>query len=130
MEDVELNIEKFEAIKKMGVGIAIDDFGTGYSSLSYLARLPTNALKIDRSFIKTMMTSAESRTIISMTINLAHSLNVKVVAEGVELEAQADLLESLNCDEAQGYLFSPPVPMERIETFLEKTAIRRREEIT
>ncbi len=120
MEDIEGNIGKLRAIRDMGVDIAIDDFGTGYSSLSYLAKLPVNALKIDRSFIVTMVGSPDSMTIVSTIISLAHALNFKVVAEGVETEEQADLLRLLRCDEAQGYLFGRPVPPEDLEELLDR----------
>jgi diguanylate cyclase (GGDEF)-like protein/PAS domain S-box-containing protein len=113
MHDIENNIPKLRALKEMGVQIGIDDFGTGYSSLSYLARLPVDALKIDRSFITTMADQAESMTIVSTIVSLAHALKLTVIAEGVELEEQAKLLRLLNCDQAQGYLFSRPLPWNR-----------------
>lgn len=123
MEDIEANIEKLRTVREMGLGIAIDDFGTGYSSLSYIAKLPVDTLKIDRSFIIDLGGSSESMTIVSTMISLAHSLNLKVVAEGVETEEQSKLLRLLRCDQMQGYLYSPPVPLERIEVMLmEKTA--------
>ena len=110
MLDIENNIEKLAAIRSLGVDIAIDDFGTGYCSLGYLAKLPLNTLKIDRSFITTMTSKPESMSIVSSIISLAHSLNLKVVAEGVETEEQSKLLRLLKCDEMQGYLFSKPLP--------------------
>jgi EAL domain-containing protein (putative c-di-GMP-specific phosphodiesterase class I) len=119
MEDIEGNIEKLRAVRDMGVNIAIDDFGTGYSSLRYLAKLPVNALKIDRSFIITMTVSADSMTIVSTIISLAHALNLKVIAEGVDAEAQKKLLRLLKCDEMQGYLFSRPVPKDKVPALLQ-----------
>jgi diguanylate cyclase (GGDEF)-like protein/PAS domain S-box-containing protein len=110
MLDIDMNINKLAAIRELGVNIAIDDFGTGYSSLSYLAKLPVNAVKIDRSFIITMDKLPESMTIASSIISLAHALNLKVIAEGVETEEQAKLLRLLKCDEMQGFLFSKPLP--------------------
>jgi EAL domain-containing protein (putative c-di-GMP-specific phosphodiesterase class I) len=92
------------------LSIAVDDFGTGYSSLAYLAKLPVESLKIDRSFIITMLKDANAMTLVSTIISLAHSLKLKVVAEGVEAEDQAQALQRLGCDELQGYLFSKPVP--------------------
>jgi EAL domain-containing protein (putative c-di-GMP-specific phosphodiesterase class I) len=115
MEDVQGSIEKLGAVRDMGVSIAIDDFGTGYSSLGYLAKLPVNALKIDRSFIITMAKNADSMTIVSTIISLAHALNLKVIAEGVETEDQRSLLKLLKCDQMQGYLFSKPLPAAEIE---------------
>jgi diguanylate cyclase (GGDEF)-like protein/PAS domain S-box-containing protein len=118
MEDMEGNIAKLRAIKDLGINIAIDDFGTGYSSLGYLAMLPVNALKIDRSFIVNMVSSADSMTIVSTIISLAHSLGLKVIAEGVETEEQSKILKLLKCDEGQGYLFSKPLPADEVEAFL------------
>ncbi|HEX2829184.1 MAG TPA: EAL domain-containing protein [Burkholderiales bacterium] len=110
MEDIEANIAKLRALKDEGINISIDDFGTGYSSLSYLAQLPVDALKIDRSFVMSMMDKSESTMIISTIISLAHALRMRVIAEGVETAEQAKLLRLLQCDEAQGYLFARPMP--------------------
>jgi diguanylate cyclase (GGDEF)-like protein/PAS domain S-box-containing protein len=115
MEDVKHNIASLEAIRAMGISIAIDDFGTGFSSLSYLARLPVDTLKIDRSFVIDMTAGPEGLALVSTIINLAHSLKLKVVAEGVETEEQSRLLRLLDCDEVQGYLFSKPLPGEIFE---------------
>ena len=115
MEDIKGNIEKLRAIRDLGVNIAIDDFGTGYSSLGYLAKLPVNALKIDRSFIITMAKDRDSMNIVSTIISLAHTLNLKVVAEGVDSEEQSRLLKQLKCDEIQGYLFSKPLPAAQVK---------------
>jgi diguanylate cyclase (GGDEF)-like protein len=116
MEDVANSITTLKAIRVMGVHIAIDDFGTGFSSLSYLSRLPVDTLKIDRSFIHAMTTSPESLELVSTIINLAHSLRLIVVAEGVETEEQARLLRLLNCDEMQGFLLGQPVPRDIFES--------------
>ena len=115
MDDIKGNIEKLRAIRDLGVNIAIDDFGTGYSSLGYLAKLPVNALKIDRSFIITMAKDPDSMNIVSTIISLAHTLNLKVVAEGVDSEEQSRLLKQLKCDEIQGYLFSKPLPAAQVK---------------
>ncbi|MBI2314030.1 MAG: PAS domain S-box protein [Betaproteobacteria bacterium] len=115
MEHIEENIGKLKSIREMGFGIAIDDFGTGYSSLSYLAKLPVDVLKIDRAFIVDMVSNSDDWTLVSTIISLAHSLKLKVVAEGVETEEQANLLRLLRCDEAQGYLFSPPLPTDQFK---------------
>jgi diguanylate cyclase (GGDEF)-like protein len=124
MQDIEANIQKLRAIREMGIEVAIDDFGTGYSSLSYIAKLPVNVLKIDRTFIINMASNPDDLSIVSTIISLAHSLDLRVIAEGVDTEEQANLLRLLKCNEIQGFLFSPAVPAEKIEVFLrEKKAI-------
>jgi diguanylate cyclase (GGDEF)-like protein len=115
MEDVKDNIATLQAIRAMGVSIAIDDFGTGFSSLGYLSKLPVDTLKIDRSFVTDMTAEPQGPALVSTIINLAHSLKLKVVAEGVETEEQSRLLRLLNCDDMQGYLFSKPVPTKIFE---------------
>lgn len=123
MADVRQNTISLQAIRAMGVSIAIDDFGTGFSSLSYLAQLPLDVLKIDRSFVIDMTDSPQGRSLVATIINLAHSLKLNVVAEGVETEEQSSLLRQLGCDEMQGYLFSKPLPRESFEMqFLSDTA--------
>jgi EAL domain-containing protein (putative c-di-GMP-specific phosphodiesterase class I) len=99
----------------MGLTIAIDDFGTGFSSLSYLGRLPVDTLKIDRSFVNDMTSGPVGLALVSTIITLAHSVQLKVVAEGVETEEQSRLLRLLGCDQAQGFLFSKAVPAEMFE---------------
>jgi diguanylate cyclase (GGDEF)-like protein/PAS domain S-box-containing protein len=118
MENVEQNVDKLKELRAIGVGVAIDDFGTGYSSLGYLARLPVQSLKIDRSFIVTMFEDADIMTLVSTVISLAHTLHLKVVAEGVDSEAQAKILRSLRCDEVQGYLYSEPLAPEAFASLL------------
>jgi diguanylate cyclase (GGDEF)-like protein/PAS domain S-box-containing protein len=118
MDDVTGTIEKLKTIRDMGLSIAIDDFGTGYSSLSYLAQLPVHSLKIDRSFITTMVDNPDTMTLVSTVISLAHSMGLKVVAEGVETEEQAKVLRLLRCDEMQGYLVSRPVPVAALSALL------------
>jgi diguanylate cyclase (GGDEF)-like protein len=97
-------------LKSIGVSIAIDDFGTGYSSLAYLNRFPVDLLKIDRSFISSLESDPSAATIASSVIALAHRMGLRVVAEGVENEAQLEFLSLQSCDEIQGYYFSPPLP--------------------
>jgi diguanylate cyclase (GGDEF)-like protein len=118
MTDVDESIRKLRALRDAGLRIALDDFGTGYSSLAYLSRLPLDALKIDRSFVHGMTEHADGTSIITAVISLAQALRLKVIAEGVESEQQAQLLRLLRCDQAQGYLFSPPVAAEKVETLL------------
>jgi diguanylate cyclase (GGDEF)-like protein/PAS domain S-box-containing protein len=115
MADVKHSIASLAAIRAMGLTVAIDDFGTGFSSLSYLARLPVDTLKIDRSFVVGMTRSPEGLSLVSTIINLAHSLKLTVVAEGVETEKQSHLLRVLGCDEMQGHLFSKPLTREIFE---------------
>jgi diguanylate cyclase (GGDEF)-like protein/PAS domain S-box-containing protein len=121
MEDIQGNIQKLNSVRALGVNIAIDDFGTGYSSLGYLAKLPVQSLKIDRSFINVMNKDPNAMTLVSTIISLAHSLRLKVIAEGVETEEQANFLRLLRCDEMQGYLFSKPLPMDALIALLRKS---------
>jgi diguanylate cyclase (GGDEF)-like protein/PAS domain S-box-containing protein len=114
MDDIQANIEKLQALRGLGIDVAIDDFGTGYSSLGYLAKLPVQALKIDRSFIVAMQEDANAMTLVSTIISLAHSLKLRVVAEGVETEDQAKILRLLRCDELQGWLVSKALPLEAL----------------
>jgi PAS domain S-box-containing protein/diguanylate cyclase (GGDEF)-like protein len=118
IEDIEANIRTLQEISELGVSVAIDDFGTGYSSLRYLAKLPVDCLKIDRSFIATMVDEPDSMTIVSTVISLAHALNLHVVAEGVETAEQAKVLKLLRCDEMQGFLFSKPLTSAACESYL------------
>ena len=120
MQDIQSCIGKLNAVRSLGVGIAIDDFGTGYSSLLYLARLPVQALKIDRSFISLVNDDPAMTTLVQTMIALGHSLNLRVIAEGVETEAQARFLRLLQCDEMQGYLFSKPRDKDDIAGLLQE----------
>jgi len=120
MTDVEESIRKLRELREMGLHIALDDFGTGYSSLSYLSRLPLDAVKIDRAFVRGMTESSADMSIITSIVSLARALRLKLIAEGVETQQQAERLLALSCDQAQGYLFSPPISLERIEALLTK----------
>ena len=110
VRDVDAVVGKLAALRALQVRIAIDDFGTGYSSLSYLRRLPADIVKIDRSFVQDLGNGGQSTTLVSSIIELARSLDLEVVAEGVETPAQDVLLRSLACSHAQGYLFGRPLP--------------------
>ncbi|HEX5324924.1 MAG TPA: EAL domain-containing protein [Capsulimonadaceae bacterium] len=112
-------------LKELGITIAIDDFGTGYSSLSYLCRFPLDALKVDRSFITSLNDSAKDQAVVKGLIDLAHDLDLDVVAEGVETDAQEASLRSLGCNIIQGFLFSPPVPSSELDTLMERVPVDR-----
>lgn len=112
-----------QELRKIGILIAIDDFGTGYSSLAYLVTLPIDELKIDRAFIMRMTTEPAYMGLVNTVISLAHNLNLKVVAEGIETDEQANLLRLLRCDQAQGYLYSKPVPADDFAGMLARNAI-------
>jgi EAL domain-containing protein (putative c-di-GMP-specific phosphodiesterase class I) len=114
MEDAGNTLELFERLGRIGVKLSIDDFGTGYSSLSYLRRLQVSQLKIDQSFVRDLETSADARIIVKAVINLAHALNLSVVAEGVETAAQRDVLTAMDCDELQGYFYARPMTAEAL----------------
>ena len=109
MEDTQVTQRTFTRLGEAGIHLSIDDFGTGYSSLAYLRKLPASELKIDRSFVTDLAGSADARSIADAVIKLAHAIGLKVVAEGVETEAQRDVLMELGCDEFQGYLFAKPM---------------------
>ncbi len=110
LENVEAVISTFQQLRSLGILLAIDDFGTGYSSLSYLKRFPVHYVKIDQTFIRDIATNSEDAAITRAIIAMAHGLELKVVAEGVETQAQMDFLKAQQCDELQGYLISRPVP--------------------
>jgi EAL domain-containing protein (putative c-di-GMP-specific phosphodiesterase class I) len=105
-------------LSSMGFGLSIDDFGTGYSSLSYLRRFPIDKIKIDKSFVAEMTDDNDAAAIVGTIIGLGRSLNLGVVAEGIETKPQLKQLKRLGCDEGQGYLFSRPLPVQDFETLL------------
>ncbi len=107
-----------EALSEMGVGLSIDDFGTGYSSLSYLKSYPFTGLKIDHSFVRHLEANADDRVLIEAIVAMAHSLDLRVIAEGVETKAQLDFLRSRKCDAIQGFYVSRPLPSDQFEEFL------------
>ncbi|MFW5488393.1 MAG: EAL domain-containing protein [Desulfovibrio sp.] len=123
MRDVLSTNATLSALTELGVCIGIDDFGTGYSSLSYLQQYPVDILKIDRSFISELDTKAGNRRLIKSIIALSHSLNIHVVAEGVETRNQASILKNLHCEFGQGYFFSRPVPAETALQFISLGAL-------
>ncbi|WP_234196377.1 putative bifunctional diguanylate cyclase/phosphodiesterase [Pseudacidovorax sp. NFM-22] len=114
MEDVATTQRVFDGLSHIGVFLAIDDFGTGYSSLSYLRQLPARQLKIDRSFVSDLETSADARAVVDAVVRLSHALGLRVVAEGVETAGQRDILLGMGCDELQGFFFARPMPADQL----------------
>jgi EAL domain-containing protein (putative c-di-GMP-specific phosphodiesterase class I) len=128
MQNAEVTVETLRALRALGVGISIDDFGMGYSSLNYLKRFPLNAVKIDRAFVNDITSSNGDAAIVSAVISMARSLRLRVVAEGVETAEQFAFLRSRECDEAQGFYFSRPIPAEDMTRMLiERRAFAVRE---
>jgi predicted signal transduction protein with EAL and GGDEF domain len=120
MARTDLAARVLQDFRRLGVGISLDDFGTGYSSLSYLRRLPIDILKIDQSFVRDLTANPEGAAIIPAVIDMAHSLRLRVVAEGVETKEQLSFLSRHGCDLMQGFLFSEPVPAELLEALLHR----------
>lgn len=118
MGNVNENIERFNEIRSSGFGLSVDDFGTGYSSLSYLKKFPLSILKVDKTFVDGIPDDDDDKSIVTAILNLAHSLNMRVVAEGIETQEQMQYLQDLHCDFGQGYHISRPKPIEELETWL------------
>jgi diguanylate cyclase (GGDEF)-like protein/PAS domain S-box-containing protein len=119
MSNIERTISRLTELAELGIHASIDDFGTGYSSLNYLKRLPIQKLKIDQSFVKDIATNADDRAIISAVTAMAHSMDIKVLAEGVETAEQLAFLDATRCDEVQGFLFSRPLPAQTFSEIME-----------
>jgi EAL domain-containing protein (putative c-di-GMP-specific phosphodiesterase class I) len=119
--EIESARETLANLRSLGVGLKLDDFGTGYSSLSYLRTFQFDSLKIDQSFVSKVASDSETNAIVSMIVHLAHALNMKVVAEGVEDEQQLAEAVHLGCDSVQGYYFSAPLEKDDAERLLSKT---------
>ena len=128
MENIDSSLKILHEIREMGINIALDDFGTGYSSLGYLKNFPVSHVKIDRSFIADIETNERDATLVKSIINMAHGMDLKVTAEGVENEAQVAMLYDFGCDEMQGFLFSKPVPQQEA-TALFQTGIKHKIEL-
>jgi diguanylate cyclase (GGDEF)-like protein len=127
MREVTVVIERLKSLKEIGVRLAIDDFGTGYSSLSYLQQFPIDILKIDQSFVFGLEESPEQRAIVHALIELGRALELEIIAEGVETDAQLQLLRDERCDSAQGYLFAPPLARRHLELFAREWRLRHPE---
>jgi len=126
MEHTTSTITMLHDLKSLGVRIAIDDFGTGYSSLSYLKRFPLDIVKIDRTFVRDIVNDQDDAAITRAIIAMAHSLKLKVVAEGVEDQEQLSFLRNHGCDEAQGHIFSPPVSCDAIPEIIKEIGVLSR----
>ncbi|MCY7332230.1 MAG: EAL domain-containing protein [Pseudanabaena sp. CAN_BIN31] len=125
MDNIEEKIVLLNEFRKMGIRLSIDDFGTGYSSLGYLRDLPIDTLKIDRIFIEHLAHNKHDQNIVASIVNLSHSLNLIVIAEGAETKEQVDVLRSLGCDQIQGYFFYKPLPADEIEILLRSQGITK-----
>jgi len=123
IQEVERTLSMIEQLKSAGISLPIDDFGTGYSSLAYLKRFKVDKLKIDQSFIRNIEVDPDDAAIVRSIIQMAHGLNLRVIAEGVESDKQLAILRNYGCDEVQGYFFSHPLPVEKVVKFLERSRI-------
>jgi EAL domain-containing protein (putative c-di-GMP-specific phosphodiesterase class I) len=126
MDQIEHRANELEQLRNLGIRLSVDDFGTGYSSLSYLHKLPIDKLKIDRSFVRDVTLDPDDATITATIIRMAHSIGLKVVAEGVETNEQMGFLRARGCDEAQGFLFGTPMPPRDFAAHLRRRESRLR----
>jgi diguanylate cyclase (GGDEF)-like protein len=125
MDNIEEKVVLLNQFRKMGIRLSVDDFGTGYSALSYLKDLPVDTLKIDRIFVEHITHNKHDQSIVASIINLSHSLNLTVIAEGAETKEQVDVLRSLGCDQIQGYFFYKPLPADEIEILLRSQGVTK-----
>ena len=123
VNDVALGIQNLQGLKQLGITVSVDDFGTGYSSLSYLKHFAFDILKIDRSFIQNINQDVKQQAIVKAMISMAHQLNLIVIAEGVETEAELNFLQKNNCNAAQGYFISKPLPWKEFQQFIQQSRI-------
>lgn len=122
MDDPESAIKMMDKLDSVGIRMSIDDFGTGYSSLSYLKRFKVYKLKIDKSFVQDLTEDAEDKAIVSAIINMASSLGIRTIAEGVETAGQLTFLRLQGCNEVQGYYFSKALPADQLEIYINQSA--------
>jgi EAL domain-containing protein (putative c-di-GMP-specific phosphodiesterase class I)/CheY-like chemotaxis protein len=122
VHDVQLGIQNLQGLKALGMTVSVDDFGTGYSSLSYLKHFAFDILKIDRSFIQDIHQDIKQQAIVKAMISMAHQLNLRVIAEGVETEAELSFLQKNSCNAAQGYFISKPLPWQKFKQFMQQSA--------
>ena len=125
MQNIDMAASTLRALHCSGIRISIDDFGTGYSSLNHLKRFPINSVKVDRTFVRDITSDPDDAAIVRAIISMSHSMGMKVIAEGVETRGQLDILRELQCDEIQGFLFSPPVPRHQATTLLNQPIEKR-----
>jgi EAL domain-containing protein (putative c-di-GMP-specific phosphodiesterase class I)/AmiR/NasT family two-component response regulator len=123
VHDVELGIQNLQGLKALGITVSVDDFGTGYSSLSYLKHFTFDVLKIDRSFIQEIHQDIKQQAIVKAMISMAHQLNLRVIAEGVETEAELSFLQKNGCNAAQGYFMSKPLPWHKFKQFIQQSSV-------
>ena len=128
MKDADRSRAALRAVRELGVRVALDDFGVGFSSLIYMRRFPINTIKIDRGFLGSVEGSGERLTLLESTVQLSHSLGLNVTAEGVETEAQFDLLRQIGCEQYQGFLLARPMPANDITNLIARLAKRKRVE--
>jgi len=120
LDDIEDTISTMNGLNDIGVLFSLDDFGTGYSSLQYLKRLPFSQIKIDQSFVRDIVTDTSDKAIVKTIIAIAHTLDLDVIAEGVETLEQLQILKGMGCTNFQGFLFSKPIPLEKFEAILKQ----------
>jgi EAL domain-containing protein (putative c-di-GMP-specific phosphodiesterase class I) len=118
IQDAEVTLDTVRRLKALGLKLSVDDFGTGYSSLTYLKRFAVDKLKIDQSFVRDLLSDPDDAAIVRAIIQMAHSLKLKTIAEGVESEELSNLLRLFHCDEIQGYWFARPMPADDLERFV------------
>ena len=129
VQDADLTVQRLRALKALGIRLAIDDFGTGYSSLSYLRRFPVDILKIDRSFVSGVGDGSQDSVLTEAIVMLARTLQLKVVAEGIEQPAQLAFLRELGCDLGQGYYFARPLPVDQMQGYMDEQRVDTRSSV-